>query len=216
MPSQTIARFTPSVSLQTNCLADPKQKPWPTHACLLRHLCQGRLTAALFTVLLTAVLSGPALAQQPSQPGQPQSTEPVPLHDGHSSMNDRGEKGMGFSQTATTHHFFLRSDGGAIQVEANDPNDTAARDTIRTHLTHIVHAFSEGDFDIPMFVHDTTPPGVREMKRLKNKITYTFREIPAGGRVLISTADPEALAAIHKFLTFQIDEHQTHDPTSVR
>jgi len=214
MPSQTTRRLTPSMSLQINCLEDRKQKPWQTNACLSRHLCQTRLTAALFTVLFAVVLSGAALAQQPTPTTQ--SAESSPMHGDHSSMNDRGEKGMGFSQTTTTHHFFLRSDGGAIQVEANDPKDTATRDTIRTHLTHIAHAFSEGDFDIPMFVHDTPPPGVPEMKRLKNKITYTFKEIPAGGRVLISTTDPEALGAIHKFLTFQIDEHQTHDPTSVR
>ena len=121
---------------------------------------------------------------------------------------------MGFSQTTTTHHFLLKPDGGTIQVQANDPNDIATRDSIRSHLSQIAHAFSEGDFDIPMFVHDTTPPGVTDMKRLRKKITYAFQETPAGGRVLITTADPEALAAIHKFLRFQIEEHQTHDPTA--
>src|SRR5438270_6214318 len=30
-----------------------------------------------------------------------------------------GEKEMGFSQTATTHHFVLMRDGGAIRVTAN-------------------------------------------------------------------------------------------------
>lgn len=136
------------------------------------------------------------------------------LHDSHSQMNERSEKGMGFSQTATTHHFLLKSDGGAIQVEANDPKDAAARDSIRAHLTHIAHAFSSGDFDIPTFVHDTVPPGVPEMKRLKNKISYTFEPTPNGGRVRIATADPAALAAIHKFLRFQIKEHQTNDPAT--
>jgi hypothetical protein len=78
-----------------------------------------------------------------------------------SVMNERGGRGMGFSQTATTHHFLLKTDGGAIQVEANDTADSASRDNIRKHLTHIAEAFSNGDFAIPMFVHDTVPPGVR-------------------------------------------------------
>ena len=211
MPSQTARRLTRSMSLQMNGLEDRKEKSRQIDACPLRYLCQAHPTVALFVVLLTAVLSGTALAQQPAPNPQPPASSPF-----QSSMNDRGEKGMDFSQTTTTHHFFLRSDGGAIQVQANDPKDTATRDTIRTHLTHIAHAFSEDDFDIPMFVHNTTPPGVREMKRLKNKITYTFKETPSGGRVVMSTTDPDALAAIHKFLTFQIDEHQTHDPASVR
>jgi hypothetical protein len=30
------------------------------------------------------------------------------------------------------------------------------------------------------------------------------------------TSDPSALAAVHTFLTFQIAEHKTGDPTSVR
>lgn len=134
----------------------------------------------------------------------------------HMSMDQRGEKGMGFSQTATTHHFFLNPDGGTIQVEVNDSNDASNRGMIRTHLAHIALAFAGGDFDIPMFVHDTTPPGVPEMKRLRDKIKYTYIETPDGGRVVISTSDPDALAAIHQFLRFQIQEHKTGDPTDVR
>jgi hypothetical protein len=131
-------------------------------------------------------------------------------------MNERGDKGMGFSQGATTHHFLLKPNGGVIQAEANAASDTASRDSIRMHMRHIAHAFSSGDFDIPMFVHDTTPPGVPEMKRLASKISYAYQESPAGARVVITTSDPEAKAAIHKFLRFQINEHQTHDPMHVR
>jgi hypothetical protein len=83
-------------------------------------------------------------------------------------MNERGETGMGFSQT-TTHHFLMKSDGGVIQVEANDATDANNRDNIRMHLAHIAQAFANGDFDIPMFVHDTVPPGLPEMKRLREK-----------------------------------------------
>src|SRR5580698_5275640 len=32
-------------------------------------------------------------------------------------------------------------------------------------MQHIAEAFQSGDFDIPMFVHDTVPPGVPEMKK---------------------------------------------------
>jgi hypothetical protein len=114
--------------------------------------------------------------------------------------------------TATTHHFFLKQDGGVIQVEANDQKDETNRDNIRMHLGHIARALQSGDFDIPMFVHNTVPPGVPEMKRLQKQIRYIFEETPAGGRVAISTTNAEALAAIHRFLRFQIEEHKTGDP----
>lgn len=131
-----------------------------------------------------------------------------------SGMTHRGEQGMGFSQTATTHHFLLKPDGGTIQVEAPDPADVAARASVRMHLQHIAHAFQSGDFDIPMFVHDTVPPGVPEMKRLQDKIHYSYEETAAGGRVVIKSADKDALVAIRKFLVFQIQEHKTGDPTN--
>jgi hypothetical protein len=156
-----------------------------------------------------------ALAVVSAQASQkPESKTECPMHD-HSQMNERGQKGMGFSQTATTHHFLLNSTGGVIQVEANDSADAANRNEIRMHLGHIAKGFQSGDFDIPMFVHDTVPPGVPEMKRLRKNIRYSFEETPNGGRVVISSENKEALAAIHQFLRFQIEEHKTGDPVEV-
>jgi hypothetical protein len=147
---------------------------------------------------------------------KPESRTECPMLPTHTQMNERGEKGMSFSQTATTHHFLLNSNGGVIQVEAKDSADSTNRNQIRMHLGHIAKAFQSGDFDIPMFVHDTVPPGVPEMKRLRKDIEYSFEETTNGGRVVISSANKEALEAIHRFLRFQIEEHKTGDPKDVR
>jgi hypothetical protein len=163
-------------------------------------------------ILLVALTLG--VFGQSSQ--KPKSQTECPMHATHTQMNERGEKGMGFSQTATTHHFLLNSNGGVIQVEAKDSVDSTNRNQIRMHLGHIAKAFQSGDFDIPMFVHDTVPPGVAEMKRLRKDIQYSFEETPNGGRVVISSANKEALEAIHRFLRFQIEEHKTGDPMDVR
>jgi hypothetical protein len=163
-------------------------------------------------ILLIALAVG--VSGQSSQ--KPESQTECPMHATHTQMNERGEKGMGFSQTATTHHFLLNSNGGVIQVEAKDSADSTNRNQIRMHLGHIAKAFQSGDFDIPMFVHDTVPPGVPEMKRLRKDIQYSFAETPNGGRVVISSANKEALEAIHRFLRFQIEEHKTGDPMDVR
>jgi hypothetical protein len=66
-----------------------------------------------------------------------------------------------------------------------------------------------------MFVHDTVPPGVPAMKQMPDKITYKFDESPTGGRVVVTTINPNALAAIQQFLRFQIAEHKTGDSTAV-
>lgn len=127
----------------------------------------------------------------------------------------RADEGMGFSQSKTTHHFYLKKDGGVIEVSANDPKDTESRDQIRMHLAHVAKEFAAGNFDIPMFVHDQVPPGVPVMQGRKDKLTYKFEETDRGGRVVISTADHESLSAVHDFLAFQIREHKTGDDAAV-
>lgn len=176
-----------------------------------------KMIVAIVVCLVAGFIN--AAAQQTSD-RQKQDTQAssamCPMHDAHSQMNERGEKAMGFSQSATTHHFFLQADGGVIQVEAKDPTDAANRDEIRMHLGHIARAFQNGDFNIPMVVHDTVPPGVPEMKRLQKEIRYAFDESASGGRVVISSTDKDAVAAIHSFLRFQIEEHKTGDATELR
>ena len=133
----------------------------------------------------------------------------------HDEVNRRGDHEMGFSHEKTTHHFRLAKDGGAIEVTANDPNDTESRDQIRQHLTHIAMMFSAGNFNAPMLIHDQTPPGVPVMKRLKSQIKYEFENMESGGRVKISTVNREAIDAVHEFLRFQITDHQTGDPLTL-
>jgi hypothetical protein len=46
------------------------------------------------------------------------------------------------------------------------------------------------------------------MAAKKDKITYTFRELPRGGELRIRTKDSEALRAIHEFMAFQRSDHR--------
>jgi hypothetical protein len=39
-----------------------------------------------------------------------------------------------------------------------------------------------GDFTIPMFIHDTMPPGAETMKRLSKKISYLIQNTAQGVR----------------------------------
>jgi len=132
----------------------------------------------------------------------------------HCEMMKRGEKGMGFSQQTTTHHFRLLADGGAIEIGTNDPKDTSTRDQIRQHLSHVAKMFSDGNFEIPMFIHDKTPPGVPTMTELRDQIHYDSEPTDSGGRVRIHTSNARAVEAVHEFLRFQITDHQTGDPMS--
>jgi hypothetical protein len=157
-------------------------------------------------ILAVLVLASAIQAQQ----ANPQTPEQQ-----HCAMMKRGDAGMGFSHEKATHHFVLFKDGGAIQVSANDPKDDVSRDQIRMHLSHIAKMFSEGDFDTPMFIHDTTPSGVPTMEKLHSEIHYQYQQTDSGAKITIATANPKALQAVHEFLRFQIDEHRTGDQTEV-
>jgi hypothetical protein len=136
--------------------------------------------------------------------------------DHHAQVDARGDKVMGFDHEKTTHHFLLSAAGGSIEVTANRAEDNESRDAIRGHLAHIAKMFSDGDFEAPMLIHDRIPPGVDAMKRKKAGIQWKYEEIENGARLVVSTKDPEALSAIHEFLRFQIADHHTGDPATLK
>ncbi len=165
-------------------------------------LCTSSLLAVIWAVN-TATASGAA-----QQTGHQHD-------DHHAGVNKRGDQVMGFAHDKTTHHFRLQTDGGRIEVEAKDPDDTKSRDQIRTHLQHIARKFAAGDFTAPMLIHAKTPPGVPTMKQLKASIKYQSEETAHGGQVRLVTSNAKAIMAIHKFLRFQIADHQTGDSTKI-
>jgi hypothetical protein len=135
--------------------------------------------------------------------------------DHQTGVNSRGEHVMGFSHDKTTHHFRLFADGGVIEVTANDLKDTESRDQIRMHLSHIARMFVEGNFQAPMLIHDRVPPGVPTLQRLKAQVSYSYEDIDGGGKVRIMSKNEEALSAVHDFLKFQIEDHQTGDSKEI-
>ncbi|HYL93894.1 MAG TPA: hypothetical protein VEW69_12150 [Alphaproteobacteria bacterium] len=173
--------------------------------------------------LLILSCSLPLVAQESATcPMQKEHESKCPMHDKHAKGSDhhadvdrRGDQAMGFAHDKTTHHFRLLADGGAIEVTANSMKDEESQKAIRQHLGHIAKMFADGDFSTPFAVHDQVPPGVPMMKAQRKQISYTYEEMPAGARVRIQTANPDALKAIHEFLRFQIEEHATGDAEQV-
>jgi hypothetical protein len=172
------------------------------------------LSAAL--IVATMLCETKKARQEDKVLHKPKATEATDNKTNMQGMEERGNKVMGFEQMKTTHHFYLLSSGGTIQVDANDTGDTESQNQIRQHLIHITTMFTNGNFNAPMLIHAQTPPGVPTMQQLKADITYRYEKTEKGGRILISTSNAEALGAIHEFLRFQIKEHQTGDSTEVQ
>ena len=169
-----------------------------------------KLTLSVVLVVISLTLASLLHAQHQEKRGGQMSPQQM------DDLNKRGDKHMGFDHLKTTHHFLLANDGGAIKVEANDAKDKVSREQIRGHLRHITLMFGEGNFEVPMLVHDKTPPGTEVMKELRGEIAYKYKETECGALIQISTRNNEALQAIHEFLKFQIREHMTGDPMELK
>lgn len=137
-------------------------------------------------------------------------------HGQHAAGQKHGGPAMGFDVKKTAHHFLLSENGGSIEVSVKDPADRELREQVQTHLRHIAAQFGEGNFATPFAVHGENPAGVPELKQRAAEITYTFEPSDLGGRVAIATQSPKALAAVHEFLRYQIREHKTGDPLTIR
>jgi hypothetical protein len=123
------------------------------------------------------------------------------------ALQERGRTAMGVDQYASKHRFDDLPDGGRIELRQTEP-DSAGTAAIRAHLAGIARAFARGDFTIPGVVHAGSVPGTAVMARKQELIAYRFRPLSGGGEVRLTTRDPEALRAIHQFLSFQRGEHR--------
>ena len=122
-------------------------------------------------------------------------------------MQTRGRAAMGVDQYTSTHHFDALPDGGRIELQ-RDADDSAGVATIRAHIRAIAAAFKGGDFSTPAFVHMRMVPGTDVMVAKRARIRYEPRDLPRGAELRIRTTDPEAIAAIHRFMAFQRSDHR--------
>ena len=124
-------------------------------------------------------------------------------------LQQRGQAAMGVDQYTSTHQFETLVSGGRIELQ-RDANDTRDVATIRSHLREVMGMFERGDFSTPAFVHAQAVPGTAVMAARREHIRYTYADLPQGGEIRLTTADPEALRAIHEFLAFQRRDHHAH------
>jgi hypothetical protein len=126
---------------------------------------------------------------------------------GFAALQHRGHEAMGVDQYTSTHLFDATPDGGRIELQ-RDEDDATGVATIRQHLQEIAASFAAGDFSVPAFVHGEEVPGTAVMAARRDHITYTYRDLPRGGEVRITTTDAEALRAVHEFMEYQRQDHR--------
>lgn len=141
-----------------------------------------------------------------SRAATPSSARQNSADSSFAAMQNRGKMAMGVDQSTSTHTFDALPNGGRIEL-VRDLDDSLGISQIRAHLYLIQHAFQAGDFSTPQFVHMQNMPGTAVMAKKHEVIAYSYHDLPRGGEVVMTTKDPEALAAIHAFMGAQRMEH---------
>lgn len=95
--------------------------------------------------------------------------------------------------------------GGRIELQTEAADAERVR-SIRRFLRDLMLALRSGDFSAPAVTHLSTVPGAEAMAEKRGVIFYSYRELPGGGELLITSRDPVAVRAVHNFLLFERSE----------
>jgi hypothetical protein len=117
---------------------------------------------------------------------------------------------MPFDLTRATHSFAPVADGLVETVVTMAPVDPAQVDAIRGHLRHEAARFSAGDWSDPARIHGDDMPGLAEIRAGSDRITITYTDVDAGGRLIYATADPAVVDALHRWGAAQSADHGHH------
>lgn len=104
----------------------------------------------------------------------------------------------------TTRHISLRPDGGTVELGTKGATDRQTLSTIRAELPNLETWFGAGLFQAPAVTHGhggrPLSAKTSDMSRVKDKVHFAFADTPTGGRMTVTTSDPEALQAVYAFL----------------
>ena len=163
-----------------------------------------RKTMPLLTGIVLLTSARAAFAQHKHTPARPDSA--------FQALQERGKRVMGVDQYTSSHQFGSLPNGGRIALQ-RDVDDSVGVRVIRAHLRDVAVRFTAGDFSLSQAVHATREmPGVQAMREAGGAIRYTYRELPRGGEVRLTSSDAHAVRAIHAFLEFQRGDHRTGAP----
>ena len=149
------------------------------------------LTSALLLWLVT-----PLFGHQPARP--------EPVH---------------YDRHRVVHHFYLYTDGGLMTLAVSDPSDAETRKAVRACVQRVSQLMVMGDLAKLREQFGENVPGLdRIVEARARKATITVRSSTPdeGSQIILTTADPIALQALHDFLRFQIADLNTGDSPEVR
>jgi hypothetical protein len=145
--------------------------------------------------LAALVVLTPALAQADSQSGM---------------VMRKGSQVMPFDQSVAMHMFLPDSTGGVLEivVHSMDAHQIAL---VRSHLLAEAAKFAKGDYSDPAYIHGQAMPGLSTLAASSAKVSVRYFETPTGAAIMLSSASPGLISAIHAWLAAQKHDHGSGD-----
>lgn len=132
----------------------------------------GRRRCFHIVVLIVLLSAGFAMAQ-PTERGNPAVHPAVKVP---------------FDITRTAGTVSLLGDGGALDAISTD-GDPGQIASIRTYLRKKGHAFANGDVSTPASLPPEAALNMTKLRARINLVTVMFEDLPAGGRLRLTTRD---------------------------
>jgi hypothetical protein len=115
-------------------------------------------------------------------------------------------KSKPFDPRKTKQIFQLLLNGGLQTVIIINPADEEQIALIQTRLKEQAERFQKGDFSDSLIIPGTEMPGVAEMQLGVKQITIRYDPLSDGGQISYSSANPELVNSIHRWLMAQLSE----------
>jgi hypothetical protein len=156
-------------------------------------------------VLVTSMILGGALPALNATAGasDPQSRQ--------EQVARSGAAVMPFDLARTKHFFDDSKTGGVETVTANDQDDAAQIELIRTHLKTESQRFGNGDFSDPARIHGKDMPGLAGLAGAGNKLHVSYQQLQAGASLTFDSDDQAVVGAVHDWFAAQRSDHGAHE-----
>ncbi len=102
--------------------------------------------------------------------------------------------------------FQLLLNGGLQTVVIIDTADQEQIVLIQARLKDQAEKFQKGDFSDSVMIHGNDMPGLAEMQLGVKQITIRYDPLSDGGQISYSTANPELVKSIHRWLMAQLSD----------
>ena len=158
------------------------------------------LTKRMISLVLLLLILGTASLSQHPQP----YVDPALLQ--------RASRVTGIDSDRVQRHFYVLKNGGAIEITAKDANDEATIKAIRTWLKKESDFFTKGNYESAAAIYGKAPESTIQLKKLRDEVNFAMVQEDNGAVLRMLTVNPQAKAAIHEYLKFQIDQLGTGDP----